>query len=65
MCGVFSGRSVLQMAGCNVVCQSARRSLTKAPGFALAKPGDIYLEMRNSLGSSNFSESGIGVGCQE
>jgi hypothetical protein len=38
---------------------------SKAPDFALAKPGDIYLEMRNSLGSSNFSESGIGVGCQE
>ena len=36
---------------------------SKAPDFALAKP--FYLEMRNSLGSSNFSESGIGVGCQE
>jgi hypothetical protein len=35
MCGVFSGRSVLRMAGCNVVCQARIPALELWPESAV------------------------------
>ena len=38
MCGVFSGRSVLRIAGCNVVCQTRIPALEPWPESAVECP---------------------------
>jgi hypothetical protein len=43
MCGVFSGRSVLGMAGCNVACQARIPALELWPKGAVECPR-AYLE---------------------
>ena len=45
MCGVFSGRSLLGMAGCNVVCQARIPALELRPEGAVEGPR-AYLEQQ-------------------